>query len=124
MSQHKATFTSIHDENVICPICGVTILDMGSEEGWTSLGNCPHFVCCFLWVVNIFDTVHPAVEQWWEAHEQAVEEADEFLEFHDLVYCPVIDHLIEHNMHGMACGPACLTASFGFAINPPSLESK
>ena len=119
MSQHKATFTSIDDENGICPICGVTIFDMDSEEDWAPPADCPHLVCCLPWEAEEFETAHPAVAQWWEARKQAAKEADEYLKISELVHCPVIDHLIEHSVNGIACGPVCSTASFGFATNPP-----
>lgn len=109
MSPWTASVAVVDEEDVACPFCREAVLT--AAEG---VSPCRHTLFVYSWDQGGFLEATPEVEEWWSEHERTA--ARRRLAHPDeLAQCPFVQELVQHNSRGMACGPVCLTLSFGFS---------
>lgn len=99
------------EQDIVCAVCGVTILDSGELHQQPS---CQHvrFVYCN---GECFEYVEPELEAVLVAEEAAADEQGEFFDMWDALrrHCKPSDLILEHTDRSMACGPVSFTVWVG-----------
>jgi hypothetical protein len=115
MTKHQAQINHASDESVHCPVCSKLVFDPESED---PAPLSPHLVACMPWQALDFDVAPPAIRKWWQDDPDSVDEELDTPDPEALARCPAIQHIVQFQGSGMACGPVQFTMSLGFHANP------